>query len=90
MKEPQYIEEVPGVTVDWDWAGRNSSSNRRRVPPNQFIQIDNVRIDDGEIIGRKGLTKVNSGDSSDTSCVIGTDIVPSVATAGRFLHYSRL
>lgn len=82
--DPQYIEEVPGVTVPWEWSGRNSSNNRRRVPPNQFIQIDNVRIDDGEIIGRKGLAKVNSGDSSDTSCVIGTDIVPSVATAGRF------
>jgi hypothetical protein len=78
-----YIEEVPGTSVEWDWAGRDGSGNRRRVPPNYFITADNVRLEDGEAQGRKGLTKVNSGDSSDTSCTIGVDIIDGFPTRGR-------
>lgn len=79
-----YIEEVPGVSVPWRWAGVSRAGNRRSRPDNYFWTASNVRIEDDDVQGRKGLTKVNSGDSTDTSCVIGITDLPSFPTNGRF------
>lgn len=81
----QRVHIYPGVALIELWRGMRQEGPANAVPTDQFRLLKNIRFDGQQIRARWGMSKENSSDSSDTSCITGTSYLDEIPTNARLI-----
>lgn len=78
----------PGIAKFPGFQGIDRQSDPGAIAPNRFYQLQNVRIRDGEIVSRGGLSKVR--DSAENGCIVGLfdNLEPNMAEGQTGLFFT--